>query len=132
MCDRSLQTTCRPTSGGGVRFSALRRRRRLAASAPVDLEEASMPPASIAVAVDEHLLWIVRLPEVLAGATRAASAEQLERLGAEFDASRFTAYEAMRADIAVGAITRAVIEFLREPPELPFIGEPFGGEGGTD
>jgi len=31
-----------------------------------------------------------------------------------------------------GAITRAVIEFLGEPPELPFIGEPFGGEGGSD
>jgi len=91
-----------------------------------------MPAASIAVAVDEQLLWVVRLPEVLAGATRASSAEQLARLGAEFDALHFSAYEAMRADIAVGAITRAVIEFLSEPPELPFIGEPFGGEGGTD
>jgi hypothetical protein len=40
--------------------------------------------------------------------------------------------EAARADIMVGAITRAVLEFLSDPPDLPFIGEPFGGEGGTD
>ena len=91
-----------------------------------------MPHPSVAVAVDEQLLWVVRVPEVLAGATRASSAAQLARLGAEFDASYLTAHEALRAEIAVGVITRAVLESLGEPPELPFIGEPFGGEGGTD
>ena len=36
-----------------------------------------------------------------------------------------------RADIMVGIVARAVFEFLSEPPALPFIGEPFGGDGGT-
>lgn len=91
-----------------------------------------MPHASITVPVDAQLHWVVRVPEVLAGAARASSAAQLARLGAEFDALQVTPNEAARADIMVGAITRAVLEFLSEPPELPFIGEPFGGEGGTD
>ncbi len=91
-----------------------------------------MPHPCVAVAVDEQLLWIVRIPEVPAGATRASSAAQLAWLGAEFDASHLTAHEALRADIAVGVITRAILESLCEPPELPFIGEPFGGENGTD
>jgi hypothetical protein len=91
-----------------------------------------MPHPSIAVAVDEQLLWIVRVPEVPAGVARASSAEQLARLGAEFEASYLTEHEVLRADIAVGVIARAVLESLCQPPELPFIGEPFGGEGGTD
>ena len=88
--------------------------------------------ASITVTVDAQLHWVVRVPEALAGAARASSAAQLARLGADFDAMQGTADEATRADIMVGAITRAVLEYLSEPPELPFIGEPFGGEGGTD
>jgi len=91
-----------------------------------------MPRTSITVAVDAQLHWVVRAPEVLAGATRAPSAPQIERLGAEFDELRVALNEAARADRMVEAITRAVIELLTEPPELPFIGEPFGGEGGTD
>jgi len=91
-----------------------------------------MPHASITVAVDAQLHWVLRVPELLTGATRASSAEQLARLGAEFDALHVSAYEAMRSDIMVGAMARVVVELLSEPPELPFIGEPFGGEGGTD
>ncbi len=91
-----------------------------------------MPHASITVHVDAQLHWVVRVPEVHAGAARASSAAQLARLGAELDAMQVTPDEAARADIMVGAITRAVLEFLSEPPALPFIGEPFGGEGGTD
>jgi hypothetical protein len=91
-----------------------------------------MPHASITVAVDAQLHWVVRVPEVLAGAARASSAAQLALLGAEFDAMRAALNEAARDDLVVAAVTRAVIEFLGEPPELPFIGEPFGGEGGTD
>ena len=91
-----------------------------------------MPHASITVPVDAQLHWVVRVPEVLAGAARASSAAQLARLGAEFDAMRAALDEAARADFMVGAITRAVLELLSEPPALPFIGEPFGGEGGTD
>ena len=91
-----------------------------------------MPHTSITVAVDAQLHWVVRVPETLAGATRAPSAAQLANLGAAFEAMQVTAAEAARADIMVGAITRAVIDLLSEPPDLPFIGEPFGGTGGTD
>ncbi len=91
-----------------------------------------MSRPSVAVAVDEQLLWIVRVREAPVAATRASSAAQIARLGAEFDASHLAAHEALRADLAVGLIARAVLESLCEPPELPFIGEQFGGEGGTD
>ena len=91
-----------------------------------------MPHAIITVAVDAQLHWVVRVPEVLAGAARASSAAQLALLGAEFDALRAAGNEASRDALVVAAIARAVIESLSEPPELPFIGEPFGGESGTD
>jgi len=91
-----------------------------------------MPHACITVAVDAQLHWVVRVPEVLAGTARAPSSAQLASLGAELDAMQVTADEAARADIMVRAITRAAIELLSEPPELPFIGEPFGGEDVTD
>jgi hypothetical protein len=94
--------------------------------------EDAMPHLSTTVAVDGQLDWVVRVPEVLAGATRASSPAQLARLGSEFDAMQHAAAEAARTDIAMRAMTRAVIAFLSEPPELPYIGEPFGGEGGTD
>ena len=91
-----------------------------------------MPHASTTVVVDEQLHWVVRLPEALAGSTRTSSAAQLSYLEAQLDALQVTPHEASRADFMVGAITRAVIKFLGEPPALPFIGEPFGGEDGTD
>ena len=91
-----------------------------------------MPHASVTVPVDAQLHWVVRVPEVLVGATRASSPAQLARLGAELDAVQAAVHEAARHSILVGAITRAVVELLSEPPELPFIGEPFGGEHGTD
>lgn len=91
-----------------------------------------MPHASITVAVDAQLHWVVRVPEVLVGATRAPSAAQLARLGAELDAMPATLDEAALAEAMARAITYAVIELLSAPPELPFIGEPFGGTGGTD
>jgi len=91
-----------------------------------------MPHVSITVAVDAQLHWVLRVPELLTGATRASSAAQLACLGAEFEALEVTVDEAARADVMVGAVARVVVELLGEPPELPFIGEPFGGEGGTD
>jgi len=91
-----------------------------------------MTHAGITVAVDAQLHWVVRVPAVLAGATRASSPAQLARLCAELDALQTAAEEAAHAHFMVGAIAGAVIELLSEPPELPFIGEPFGGEGGTD
>jgi hypothetical protein len=32
----------------------------------------------------------------------------------------------------VGVVARVIFELLSEPPALPFIGEPFGGEDGSD
>ena len=127
---------CRPrvAIGPAAAFVSLftGRQRQLATPIAVDLEEAAMPHASITIPVDAQLHWVVRVPEVLAGATCASSSAQLARLGAEFDAMQVTLDEASRDDLVVAAITRAVLDFLSEPPALPFIGEPFGGEGGTD
>jgi hypothetical protein len=91
-----------------------------------------MSHASVTVTVDTQLHWVVRVPEVPAGATRASSAAQLARSCAELDALPITPNDVARADIVVETIARAVIELLSEPPDLPFIGEPFGGDGGTD
>jgi hypothetical protein len=111
---------------------AIRPAAAFASLSAADLEEAVMSQASITVAVDAQLHWVVRVPEALAGATRAASSAQLARLVAEFDAMQVAADDAARAEALVGTIASAVIECLGEPPDLPFIGEPFGGEDGTD
>jgi hypothetical protein len=88
------------------------------------------------VTVDAQLLWIVRVPQLQAGLARAASREQLTAFCGEFDALEATLNSTGTAagepGAWVGAIALAVLESLHEPPELPFIGEPFGGEGGTD
>ncbi len=54
-------------------------------------KEAAMPPPIALVAVDEQLLWVVRVPESVAGSTRAASPahvaearRRLRRLAASF------------------------------------------------
>jgi hypothetical protein len=91
-----------------------------------------MPHARITVPVDAQLHWVVRVPEALAGTTRACSPAQLASHLAEFEAMRFAPNERPGAALMVGAITRAVIELLSEPPQLPFIGDPFGGDDATD
>ena len=95
-----------------------------------------MPGTSATVTVDAQLLWVVRVPESQVGAARAASREQLAAFRGEFDTLQAALPGVARAGgdygVWVGAIALAVLESLREPPELPFIGEPFGGEDGTD
>jgi hypothetical protein len=91
-----------------------------------------MSHASITVTVDAQLHWVLRVPEVLAGATRASSAAQLARSCAELDALPISPTDVARADTVVETIARVVIELLSGPPDLPYIGEPFGGDGGTD
>ena len=95
-----------------------------------------MPHASATIIVDARLHWVVPVPESQVGSARAASCEQLAAFCAELDALQATFPGAGRAggdsSLWVGAIALAVLESLREPPELPFIGEPFGGQDGTD
>jgi hypothetical protein len=92
----------------------------------------SLPTAL--VAVDEQLLWVVRVPESAAGTSRASTPEHIGEALAAFDALAagladdphpgLTDLAALAASIALSA--------LADLPDLPFIGEPFGGEDGTD
>jgi len=91
-----------------------------------------MPQASIVITADPQLQWVVRVPEILVGATRASSPAELARLSTLFAEAQTMFDEPARADAMAAAITQAVFEYLGEPPELPFIGEPFGGRDGTD
>ena len=93
-----------------------------------------MPRPHAVFTVDEELSWIVHLPEALAGATGTATPASLASLGAEFDALDSVLAGPAGEQLA-GAITAALMQWLRELPELPelpFIGEPFGGAEGTD
>lgn len=90
-----------------------------------------MPRPRAIVTVDEQLLWLIDLRETPVGASLPASPASLAVLGIPFDAEG----RAARDDVApglTGAVTAAVLEWLRELPELPFVGEPFGGIEGTD
>jgi len=89
------------------------------------------------VHVDDDLVWVVPVPTVPLGAVRAASPgppvllsvqlarELAEALGAELEAD-------LADDDLIDAAARAVAGHLADLPPLPLIGEPFGGEEGTD
>jgi hypothetical protein len=92
----------------------------------------AMTRSRTAVAVDHELLWVVTIPEVAHGAARASSSEQLASFARQFEAlARPVGDDDQIAAIVAGAV-RSALTLLGEPPELPFIGEPFGGTGGTD
>lgn len=92
----------------------------------------SLPSAF--VHVDEQLCWVLRVPECVLGSVRAATPARIAEARAGFDAAAATLgggehpsledLAALAARLALGA--------LADLPELPFIGEPFGGEGGSD
>ena len=90
-----------------------------------------MPHAHAVFAVDEQLLWIVRLPTAPVGAALPASPPALAFFVAKLAALERDAAGTPVAGLA-GAVTEAVLRSLEELPELPLIGEPFGGEAGTD
>lgn len=90
-----------------------------------------MPRPRAIVTVDEQLLWLVALPETPAGATCPASPASLDFLGGRLDAMGRASVDDVAAWVA-GAVTAALLEWLGELPELPFLGEPFGGVEGTD
>ncbi len=90
-----------------------------------------MPSLMRTVAVDEQLTWVVRVPTLRVGAARPPSPEQLARFAAPFESWRDDD-AAERRQVLVDTVALTVLETLCEPPELPFIGEPFGGQDGTD
>lgn len=91
----------------------------------------------IAVAVDDELLWVTPVRTHLLGAARPSSRGTLVHLGLQMATHLALAQgiplEAVYPDDdLVHAAAEAVAEYLADIPPLPFIGEPFGGEEGTD
>jgi hypothetical protein len=90
-----------------------------------------------AVAVDDDLVWVTAVPAVPLGAARAPSAAAFVRLCVGL-ADDLAAAGGSASDIAeaeaglVDAAARVVAGYLDDLPDLPFVGEPFGGEEGTD
>ncbi len=90
-----------------------------------------------AVAVDDELVWVTAVPTVAVGVARAPSPAAFVhlcvRLALDLAAAGGDALEAAltEADL-VDAAARAVAGYLDDLPDLPLVGEPFGGEEGTD
>jgi len=90
-----------------------------------------------AVPVDAELVWVTPLPAVATGAARRSSPAALVhlhlQLARELAASGQGLEQAALADAELlDAAARAVAGYLDDLPELPLVGEPFGGEEGTD
>lgn len=93
-----------------------------------------MPRSTALIGVDEHLAWVVRVPEAPAGVTPVAPDDRALSQ-ARFDESAravATSLTSRGLDDFALRVVRLVLQALDEPPDLPFIGEPFGGEAGTD
>jgi hypothetical protein len=97
-----------------------------------------VPRPSVIVEVDEQLQWVLSVPELIVGAARAATPDDVAAMSAFFDAlsrALATPDAALDGDVLADRVGRAVRAALSDQhglPDLPFIGEPFGGEGGTD
>jgi hypothetical protein len=89
------------------------------------------------VAVDDELVWIVTVPLADQADARPASPAALVHLSVQLaqdlaaaqGAALETAFD--EADL-IDAAARAVAGYLEDLPDLPLVGEPFGGEEGTD
>jgi hypothetical protein len=90
-----------------------------------------------AVAVDDDLVWVTDVPAVPLGAVRAPSPAALVHLCVQL-AQELAVADGRAVQTAfieaelVDAAARAVAGYLDDLPDLPFVGEPFGGEEGTD
>ena len=89
------------------------------------------------VPVDDELVWVTTVPTVELGAARAPSPAAFVhlcvQLAQESAAAGGDALETAFAQAElVDAAARAVAGYLEDLPDLPFVGEPFGGEEGTD
>ena len=91
----------------------------------------------VAVPVDDDLVWVARVPTVALGAARRSSPAALVHLHVQLAQEHSAAHgEALEAALAeadiIEAAARAVAGYLDDLPDLPLVGEPFGGEEGTD
>jgi hypothetical protein len=93
-----------------------------------------MPSPTALISVDEQLLWVVRIPECVAGSARSVAPDQVAGTCAEFDAlaASLATGERPALDDLAALAAHLALRALADLPDLPFIGEPFGGEGGTD
>lgn len=90
-----------------------------------------------AVPVDDELVWVAPEPTAACAAARRSSPAALvhlqvrlaEEYAAEYGGAILAAFA--EADL-VDAAARAVAGYLEDLPDLPLVGEPFGGEEGTD
>ena len=91
----------------------------------------------VAVQVDDELVWVAPAPTVACCAVRSSSPAALVhlhlQLAQEYAAACGEPLEAAldEADL-IDAAARAVAGYLDDLPDLPLVGEPFGGEEGTD
>jgi hypothetical protein len=89
------------------------------------------------VPVDAELVWVVPQPEATPGGARRSSPAALVhlqlRLAEELAAAVGGPLAAAHIDEElIDAAARAVAGYLDDLPDLPLVGEPFGGEEGTD
>ena len=89
------------------------------------------------VVVDDELVWVVEVPVIEPAAAQIASPAALVHLSVRMaQALAAAGGEALETALAeadlVDAAARAVAGYLEDLPDLPFVGEPFGGEEGTD
>ena len=90
-----------------------------------------------AVPVDAELVWVTVVPTLELAAARAPSPAAFVhlcvQLAQDLAAAGGAALETAFAEAElVDAAARAVAGYLDDLPDLPFVGEPFGGEEGTD
>ena len=91
----------------------------------------------VAVPVDDELVWVAQVPTATLGAARRSSPAALVHLHVQLAQEHAAAHgEALEAALAeadiIEAAARAVAGYLDDLPDLPLVGEPFGGEEGTD
>jgi hypothetical protein len=105
-------------------------------AAPTPIRRLSGRPV-VVVPVDDELVWVAPAPTAALGSARRSSPAALVhlqvRLAQEHAAATGEALEAALADAdIIAAAARAVAGYLDDLPDLPLVGEPFGGEEGTD
>ncbi|MGE5228524.1 MAG: hypothetical protein ACM3MJ_02265 [Deltaproteobacteria bacterium] len=123
-------------------FAEGRRLSPIAGRSPLSLAGCTPVPGPsrrpvAAVTVDDELVWVTAVPTLALGAARAPSPAAFVhfcvQLAEVLAAAGCPAHEAAlsEADL-VDAAARAIAGYLDDLPDLPLVGEPFGGEEGSD